>query len=154
MCLLLRAGISSYHININIHIKKENNFKQVGYNFFIACKEGFIEQSPLTFLLMARLSHKKLLHILVQAYNSSIKDYYYFPDVIHAGSQRIEKDDFLFLWSEGYLELYRHDTFGRFYRLSEKAEQLLYRKIIARSHKRKAQPLPALQGYLHFGECG
>ena len=84
--------------------------------------------------------NRPLLSLLVKAYNASIQDYYYFPDVIIAGEQRMEREDFDLLLSGGFIEEYKHDSFGRFYRLSQEAEHLLYQLIIARSHAKKRKP--------------
>lgn len=81
--------------------------------------------------------NRQLLSLLVKAYNTSIQDFYYFPDVILVGEQRMERDDFDLLRSGGYILEFRHDSFGRFYRLSQKAEHLLYQLIVSRSPARK-----------------
>lgn len=104
---------------------------------------------------MQQLANRQLVRLLVQAYNSSIKDFYYFPDVIYVEDQRMEREDFLLLLSEGYIERYKYDSFGRFYRLSKKAEDFLYQIFVLRSSKRRKHSLmPSNQATLYFAEAG
>jgi hypothetical protein len=100
---------------------------------------------------MHQQDNRTLLRLLVKAYNSAILDFYYFPDVIFAGRQRIERDEFLQLQTEGYLTLYKHDSFGRYYTLSKKAEDLLYTSVVLKTaHRRKKEMPPEQQGRLCF----
>ena len=80
---------------------------------------------------------RQLHSLLVKAYNASIQDFYYFPEVILAGEQKIERTDFEMLLCGGYIVQFKHDSFGRFYKLSEKSEHLLRQMIVTRSHARK-----------------
>lgn len=74
---------------------------------------------------MRQLEKSELIHVLVKAYNTTLTDYYYFPEVVFAGRQRIDKEAFEYLKAEGYLYEIRHDSFGRFYKLSKKADSLI-----------------------------
>jgi hypothetical protein len=97
-----------------------------------------------------QLPTKQLLSLLVHAYNNSIKDFYYFPEVVFIGEQRVSKEEFDILWSEGYLEQYQHDSFGRFYKLSKKAEDCIHESVVVKASKKKKYVIPASQGQLHF----
>ena len=99
---------------------------------------------------MQQLVSKQVLHLLVKAYNRPIQDYFYFPEVILLDKQRMEKEDFELLLSEGFLKEYKYDSFGRFYRLSKKAEDLLYAEVVSKAAKKKQPPIPARQAFLHF----
>jgi hypothetical protein len=99
---------------------------------------------------MQQLVNRQILFLLVKAYNRSITDFYYFPDVILLDKQRLEKEDFELLLSGGYIHLYKHDSFGRYYKLSAKAEELLYTTVVLKTAKRKKIPIPARQAFLHF----
>ncbi len=99
---------------------------------------------------MQQLENKYLLALLVKAYNRPIKDYFYFPEVILLDKGRMEKEDFDFLLAEGFLKEYKHDSFGRFYKLSKKAEDLLYTALVVKNAKKKQLSIPARQAYLHF----
>lgn len=81
-----------------------------------------------------------LLQLLVKVYNQTVQSYHYFPDVIICGRQRLEKVEFDTLVYEGFLEPYYADSFGRFYRLSAKAHQLLHQSL----HKRRGRAVHAL----------
>ena len=81
--------------------------------------------------------NKRILSLLVHAYNNPIKDFYYFPEVIFIGEQKALREDFDLLLSESFIEEYDHDSFGRFYRLSKKAESYIYEAIVLRKHFRK-----------------
>ena len=95
--------------------------------------------------------NRALLRLLVKAYNSSILDFYYFPDVIFVGRQRMEREEFLYLLTEEYITLFKHDSFGRYYTLSKKAEDLLYASVVLKAaHRRKKELLPVQQGQLCF----
>lgn len=91
-----------------------------------------------------------LLPLLVKVYNQTIQSYHHFPEVIIYGDHRMEKEDFDLLLQEGFLEPYYADSFGRFYRLSAKAHQLLLQSL----HKRKTRAIhvlrPARQACLPF----
>lgn len=100
---------------------------------------------------MDQLPTKELLSLLVHAYNNSIKDFYYFPEVVYIGEQRVSKQEFDLLLAGGFLEEYSHDSFGRFYRLSKKGEECIYETIAARKQaKKKKQFIPAAQGSFCF----
>lgn len=100
---------------------------------------------------MLHPEQKQLLSLLARINNESIRDYYFFPDVIYAGAYKLDVDDMRLLLSEGYIEEYSHDSFGRFYRASKKAEDFLYTMVISKVHRRKRQPsIPAVQCYLEL----
>src|SRR5688572_22032076 len=75
---------------------------------------------------MRQLEKRELIQVLVKAYNTTLTDYYYFPEVIFAGRQRMDKEAFEFLKIEGYIREIKHDSFGRFYTLTKKAEDLIH----------------------------
>jgi hypothetical protein len=54
--------------------------------------------------------HPVLLQLLVSVYNQSIQTYFYFPEVIICGRQRLERDDFDQLLAEEMVQPYK----GRF----------------------------------------
>ncbi len=93
--------------------------------------------------------NKHLLCILVKAYNCSVTDYFYFPDVIYAGRQKIERADFETLLAEDYLALTKYDSFGRYYQLSKKGERALQQQFV-KVVKRKPAMVPLTQGCLYF----
>lgn len=79
-----------------------------------------------------------LLALLLKAYNEEVKDFYYFPDVVFIGRQRVEVVAFKQLLNEGYLQQTHCDTFGRFYKLSPEAEQVLFTHLHkGGGHRRK-----------------
>lgn len=98
---------------------------------------------------MHQPENKHLLRLLVKAYNCAITDYYYFPEVIYAGAQKIERADFEFLLSEGLIVLSKFDSFGRYYTLSKKGDQVL-RRFQHKPVKRKTPSVPLTQGCLYF----
>jgi hypothetical protein len=70
---------------------------------------------------MHQPENRTVLRLLVKAYNCAITDYFYFPEVIYAGTQKVERTDFEFLLSEGLIQLSKFDSFGRYYRLHKAA---------------------------------
>ena len=76
-----------------------------------------------------------LLQLLVRVYNQSIQSYFHFPDVVICGQHRLEETEFQLLLSEGYIEAYYTDSFGKLFRLSKKALALLQQGL----HKRKSR---------------
>jgi hypothetical protein len=100
---------------------------------------------------MPQQANTTILALLLKAYNRPVKDFYYFPDVIMVGKQRMEPEDFYLLVANGYLQQTHCDSFGRFYCLSEKAKQLLHESLHARQARgRKKQPAPQAQGSFSF----
>jgi hypothetical protein len=99
---------------------------------------------------MQQPENKHLLSLLVKAYNQTITDYYYFPEVIYAGAQKIERSDFDLLLSEGLIRVFKYDSFGRCYRLSKKGEQQLQQQHLAKPARKKALPVPLTQGCFYF----
>lgn len=93
--------------------------------------------------------NRHLLSLLVKAYNQAITDYFYFPEVIYAGPQKIERADFEFLLSEKLIALFKFDSFGRYYRLSKKGDNLL-RQLFAKRAKKRREAVPLTQGCLYF----
>ncbi|HEV7331636.1 MAG TPA: hypothetical protein VGN63_11400 [Flavisolibacter sp.] len=69
--------------------------------------------------------NQELLHMLVSLYNQSIQTYYYFPEVILYGRQRMERECFEALLAADFIVAYKADSFGKYYRLSKKGEQFL-----------------------------
>jgi hypothetical protein len=95
--------------------------------------------------------YTSLLRLLITIHNRTIRDYFYFPDVVLADHQRIDKDDFFYLKQEGYIEEYSHDSFGRFYRASAKARQLIQQVFaVKQGIKRKRIKIKSMQGSLCF----
>ncbi len=100
---------------------------------------------------MHQLPKQQLLSLLVHAYNNCIKDYYYFPDVIFIGEQRVSKEEFDILLLEGYIEEVQHDSFGRFYRLSKTAEERIHElSVIKRPLKKRKRIIAVTQGSFCF----
>lgn len=66
-----------------------------------------------------------LLALLLATYNKEVKDFYYFPDVVLAGRMRLEPEAMQRLVQEGWLQVTRADTFGRYYKHTRQTEQLL-----------------------------
>jgi len=99
---------------------------------------------------MFQPENKRLLSLLVKVYNRSITDYYYFPDIIFAGNQKIERADFALLLTEGYIHKQKHDSFGRYYTLSKQGEAVLHQQLAARQQRKKAAPVPLNQGCFYF----
>ena len=100
---------------------------------------------------MNPLTDKQLLALLVRVVHCTIQDFYYFPEVIKAGKQRMEKDDFNFLIAEGYIVKCGADSFGGFYKHTQKAELFIYHSITSPHHSyRKKRKAIAKQGELTF----
>ncbi len=100
---------------------------------------------------MNRVMIKQTVALLVRVYNYSIQVFYYFPDTIIVGKKKLEREEFNFLLSEGYLSEYKVDSFGKIYRLSNKAEQLIYHTVTTRQfHSRKKIIVIHNQGSLNF----
>jgi hypothetical protein len=66
-----------------------------------------------------------LLQLLVRLYNQSIQTYFHFPDVIICGRHRLDEAEFNLLVAEGFLEAFYADSFGKLFRLSKKAHDVL-----------------------------
>lgn len=65
----------------------------------------------------------KLLKIIET--NHVVETYRYFPDVALSGGCFIEKEDFDYLLTEGYLQEMREDSFGKSLELSSRALEVL-----------------------------
>jgi hypothetical protein len=78
-----------------------------------------------------------MLALLLKAYNKEVKDFYYFPDIVLIGRMRIEPLELQQLLAEGYLMQTSADSFGRCYRLSEKAELVLFTQLKKKSTARQ-----------------
>ena len=98
---------------------------------------------------MHRPDKKRVLALLVKVYNQSITDYFYFPDIIYAGNQKMERGDFDYLLAEGFIALSKFDSFGCYYALSKKGDHKLQRRYL-RTAKKKTAPVPLIQGCLYF----
>lgn len=98
---------------------------------------------------MHQPENKPLLQLLVKAYNCTITDYFYFPEIVYAGTQKIERADLHFLLSEGLIRLSRFDSFGRYYTLSKKGDCLL-RQFYNKSIKKRPTAVPLTQGCFYF----
>ena len=91
-----------------------------------------------------------LLRLLVRVYNQTIQCYYYFPDVVICGNHRLEREEFETLLSNGCIEPYFSDSFGKLYRTSKKAERLLLESLGKRRHKHPISPQANRQTVLLF----
>jgi hypothetical protein len=91
-----------------------------------------------------------LLHLLVSVYNQSIQTYHYFPEVIICGCQRLEREAFDHLVAQNFVQAYRADSFGSYYRLSKKGEEFLFQCSFRRKAKHPVQNVPVLQHSLPF----
>ena len=91
-----------------------------------------------------------VLQLLVKVYNRTITDYYYFPEIIFAGAQKIERADFDFLLAEGYIHKQKFDSFGRYFVLSKKGETAMHHQLSLKHHRRKTTAVPLNQGCLYF----
>lgn len=91
-----------------------------------------------------------MLALLLKAYNKEIKDFYYFPDIVLIGRLRIEPQELQQLLAGGYLVQTSHDSFGRCYRLSAKAEMVLFTQLKKKSAARPKKLATNSQPFLHF----
>ena len=98
---------------------------------------------------MHQPENRYVLSLLVKVYNSTITDYFYFPEVIFAGNQKIERADFEMLIAEELIVLSKFDSFGRYYTLSKKGDHLLHQHF-AKPLKKKTVSVPLTQGCLYF----
>jgi hypothetical protein len=94
--------------------------------------------------------HPVLLQLLVSVYNQSIQTYFYFPEVIICGRQRLEREDFDRLLAEDMVQPYKADSFGRWYRLSKKGEDLLLQSFSRRRQRQIVATAFAEQPRLPF----
>ena len=94
---------------------------------------------------MQRQENTHLFGLLVKVYNRAVTDFFYFPDIVYVGNQKIERTDFEFLLAEELVSLTKFDSFGRYYVLSKKGDHLL-QQLFARRQKKKTTPIPLTQG--------
>src|SRR5688572_3355 len=99
---------------------------------------------------MSQIVHKQLLSLLVKVYNTAITDYYYFPEIIFAGPQKLERPEFDRLLEDGFIKISKHDSFGRYYRHTKKCEILLHQQLVSKQHRKKSNSIPLNQGCLYF----
>lgn len=97
---------------------------------------------------MQRSANSYLLQVLVKVYNCVVTDFYYFPDVVYAGTQKLARNEFELLQQQQLLDCVRYDSFGRYFTLSKKALQFVQQYFDKRSHKKMVVPLT--QGCLYF----
>ena len=90
-----------------------------------------------------------LLRLLVKIYNCTITDFFYFPEVIYAGAQKIERTEFDYLLSQNLIALSKFDSFGRYYTLSKKGDRLL-RQLQHKCPRKKPFAVPLTQGCFYF----
>lgn len=107
-------------------------------------------QHPLSKQHMQPPVNAPMLALLLKAYNKEIKDFYYFPDIVLIGRLRIEPQELQQLLAEGYLLQTAHDSFGRCYRLSAKAEIVLFTQLKKKSAARQKKLTASSQPSLHF----
>lgn len=79
-----------------------------------------------------------LLALLLATYNKEVKDFFYFPDIVLVGRLRLEPEALRRLVQEGWLQISRADTFGRYYQHTAQTEQLL----MAMRGKRRHPAIP------------
>lgn len=93
---------------------------------------------------MSQPVNTSLLALLLKAYNKEVKDFFYFPDFVMVGRQRIEPQELQLLKNGGYLQQTGSDSFGRIYKLSVKAENELFRHLAAakKQHRKKKVESP------------
>jgi len=115
------------------------------------CIHSFIYNFIILTILpaMHQPENRYVLNLLVKVYNCAITDYFYFPDVIYAGNQKIERADFELLVSEKLIALSKFDSFGRYYTLSKKGDHLLHQHF-SKPVKKKPVSVPLTQGCLYF----
>jgi len=97
--------------------------------------------------------NQELLHVLVSLYNQSIQTYYYFPEVILCGRQRIDRECFEALLAADFITAYKADSFGKYYRLSKKGEQFLLTFSFRRRQKQSTALLTTGQKTFPFSEA-
>lgn len=93
---------------------------------------------------MRQLEKRELIQVLVKAYNTILTDYYYFPEVVLAGNQRIDREAFDAMLAEGFLQQTKRDAFGGFYVLTPKAYQMIYEQVTGRQVSKKKKPAPKM----------
>lgn len=81
------------------------------------------------------VANRELLRLLVSIYNQPIQTYYYFPDVIISGHQRLEREAFAELVTQDFVTVASFDSFGKNYRLSKKGEAFLFASTFRRRHR-------------------
>lgn len=91
-----------------------------------------------------RPDYRELLPVLVKALHTTVTDYYYFPEVVFAGRQRIDREAFDLMLAGGFLYETKRDAFGRFYTLTTKAQQLIYDQVTVRHGHKKKKPAPQM----------
>jgi hypothetical protein len=100
---------------------------------------------------MNTVTIKQIMSLLIRVSNNSVQSFFYFPDIIFVGKQKIEKEEFHFLFAEGFITEYKSDSFGRFYKLSAKGEKFIYTTISLRqSSVRRKVKASTVQGCLEF----
>jgi hypothetical protein len=97
--------------------------------------------------------NSRLLQLLVSTYNQSIQTYFYFPEVIVCGQVRWDREDFDELLANDFLEPYKADSFGRWYRLSKTGEAFLFQASFRRRPKMPQAYVLPLQSRLPFRDC-
>ena len=105
---------------------------------------------PRSVFMSKTAASQPLLQLLVRVYNQSIQTYFHFPDVILCGNHRLEETDFQLLLSEGHIEVYYMDTFGKLYRLSKKAHNVLQDGLYKRKAKHVQSTHQGLQVAIPF----
>lgn len=93
---------------------------------------------------------KELFSLLVRVYNHSIQSYFYFPKVTIYGGYRLEKEEFLLLLVQEYIEAYHTGSFGKLYQLTKKAEAFLQAHRSMRKRKACTTIAPSLQSSFNF----
>jgi hypothetical protein len=74
---------------------------------------------------MDPLSEAQLLSLLSVINIHGLETFKNFPEVIRAGNQRLETEEVDYLFSEGYLEEKKVDSFGKYHQLSQRARALI-----------------------------
>ena len=127
----------------------QRRFAQAWYDFSCTVTCPFTERP----FMKKTGVNQELLHVLVSLYNESIQTYYYFPEVIFCGRQRMERACFEALLASEYIIAYKADSFGKYFRLSKKGEQFLLTFSFRRRPKQTASLLSTLQRTFPFSDA-
>lgn len=113
---------------------------------------AFIDPVLNTVCMRKNAVDSRLLQLLVSTYNQSIQTYHYFPEVIICGQQRWDREAFAQLLASRFIEPYKADSFGRWYRLSKEGEAFLFQASFRRRQKLPAAGVPVQQRQLPFAD--
>ena len=110
-----------------------------------------LQPGPVASMVMKKTEvSPALLKLLVRVYNQSIQSYYFFPEVIICGQHRLEREEFNWLRTQGYIYPYHTDSFGKLYRLTPEGDAVLRRYLQHRRSKLRRSVQPSPQAMLSF----